>query len=192
MRAAFLPALARTAVAWKDGGGTTQEIAVHPQGAGFDFDWRVSVATVNASGAFSTFPGVDRQLVVLEGAMRLSFDGRPSVELDPSCGPFAFPGDLACRAEVIEPVQDLNVMVRRGGPTATLHRVATDIALSDGVDLLVALTAGFAGDIRLKRLDALRFEDGRGETAPFAGDGWQVVISAATHRGTGVLQRNKR
>jgi environmental stress-induced protein Ves len=34
------------ATPWKNGGGVTREIAVHPQGAGFDdFVWRLSMAT---------------------------------------------------------------------------------------------------------------------------------------------------
>src|SRR5690606_25402118 len=53
---------------WKNGGGVTVEIAVHPQDASVDdFDWRVSMATVASDGSFSVFPGIDRTLSVLEG-----------------------------------------------------------------------------------------------------------------------------
>lgn len=55
-------------VPWKNGGGTTAEVAVHPPGTGFDaFDWRISMADVAADGPFSRFPGVDRTLVLAEG-----------------------------------------------------------------------------------------------------------------------------
>jgi uncharacterized protein len=53
---------------WKNGGGLTAEIAVSPESAGLDdFDWRVSMARVEAGGPFSLFPGVDRTLSILEG-----------------------------------------------------------------------------------------------------------------------------
>ncbi len=54
---------------WKNGGGTTREIAVRPPGAGMDaFAWRVSVADIVADGPFSAFPGIDRQIALLDGA----------------------------------------------------------------------------------------------------------------------------
>ena len=39
---------------WKNGGGQTTEIVVHPAGATLaEFDWRVSIADVDADGPFS-------------------------------------------------------------------------------------------------------------------------------------------
>ncbi len=63
---------------WKNGGGVTVEIAIHPQGASVDdFDWRVSMATVASDGPFSVFPGIDRTLSVLEGdGILLDVEGR--------------------------------------------------------------------------------------------------------------------
>ncbi|MCB2071086.1 MAG: HutD family protein, partial [Ottowia sp.] len=53
---------------WKNGGGRTRTVATWPAGAGLsDFDARVSVATIAASGPFSRFPGIDRQIVLLSG-----------------------------------------------------------------------------------------------------------------------------
>ncbi len=61
---------------WKNGGGVTRELAAFPPHSNFaDFIWRVSVADVHADGAFSAFPGIDRQIALLEGAgMTLQFD----------------------------------------------------------------------------------------------------------------------
>ena len=57
---------------WKNGGGTTRDIAASPPGASFDdFDWRLSLAQVDRDGPFSRFDGVDRTLVLLTGAMTL-------------------------------------------------------------------------------------------------------------------------
>jgi environmental stress-induced protein Ves len=54
---------------WKNGAGTTREIAVEPAGAGTDdFDWRLSLAEVDRDAPFSAFPGVDRCIVLLRGS----------------------------------------------------------------------------------------------------------------------------
>ena len=79
------------------------------------FTWRVSVAEVEKDGAFSSFPGIDRSLVLLSGAgMNLSGEGEP-VELRAPYEPIHFSGDraLTCRL-VAGPVRDFNLMVRRG------------------------------------------------------------------------------
>ena len=59
---------------WKNGAGRTTEIAAHPAGAALDaFAWRVSIADVERDGPFSRFPGIDRTIVLLDGAgMRLA------------------------------------------------------------------------------------------------------------------------
>ena len=102
---------------WKNGGGETVEIAVHPPGAGFDaFDWRVSTALVAADGPFSAFPGVDRTLAVLTGAgLELVVGADAPLRLTPASAPFAFPADAPCAGRLVGgPVTDLNVMTRRG------------------------------------------------------------------------------
>ena len=51
---------------WKNGLGTTTEIAIHPAEAdlaGQPFDWRVSMADVTTDGEFSRFPGYDRSIL---------------------------------------------------------------------------------------------------------------------------------
>lgn len=131
---------------WKNGGGSTTEIAVFPDGAGLDaFDWRVSMATVSMDGPFSTFPNIDRTLTVLSGrGIVLDVDdGRPPVHLSVADQPLAFPGDVATYGTLIDgPIVDLNVMSRRG---RIVHHIvrhvsahALDIALTGDVNLLIA------------------------------------------------------
>jgi hypothetical protein len=142
---------------WVNGGGTTYQVATSPEGAGLDdFDWRVSLADVDASGPFSAFPGIDRILMVIEGAgMELVVDGR-FVPLGP-LDPFRFDGASDTRATLVSgPTKDLNVMSRRGRCTASLDVVrasgAVDIApIADG-DVLVVVVDG---DVRAEDVDLL-------------------------------------
>ncbi|WEX76850.1 HutD family protein [Sinorhizobium numidicum] len=101
---------------WKNGGGETVEIAVSPDRAPLsDFDWRISMATVASDGHFSSFPGIDRTLSILEGAgMTLSIEGRPPKLLTVADAPLSFPADIPTSARLSDgPVTDLNVMTRR-------------------------------------------------------------------------------
>ncbi len=101
---------------WKNGGGSTTEIAIWPAGAGFDtFDWRISLATIAQSGPFSTFRGIDRTLALVEGGgVTLDLDQVRSFTLGPETPEIAFPGEAAVTATVHGgPTTDFNVMTRR-------------------------------------------------------------------------------
>ena len=112
----LLRAQDRRPAPWKNGQGLTAEIAIDPPGADLQrFDWRVSLAEVTASGPFSRFPGVDRWLAVLDGAMSLSVEGRGAAQLSADSDPIQFAGDIAASAMLIRgPVRDLNIMSARG------------------------------------------------------------------------------
>lgn len=166
---------------WKNGGGETAEIAVSPDGAGLDdFGWRVSMATVEAGGPFSIFPGVDRTLSILEGeGMMLDIEGQGTVTLTAAADPYSFPADAATSAELVGgPITDLNVMTRRG---LYRHKVAsrefdgsTEI-VPEGAALLFCRSGemfAWAGGVqnRLGRFDAVLLSgpqplriDGRGQ-----------------------------
>lgn len=106
---------------WKNGGGVTTEIVVHPENAGLDgFEWRLSMALVAQDGPFSLFPGIDRVLAMLEGeGLSLSIDGAAPELLAPTSPPLAFAGDVPVHGALAGgPVTDLNLMVRRGTPHA--------------------------------------------------------------------------
>ncbi len=153
---------------WKNGGGLTGEIAVHPPAATLeDFDWRISCAQVAAHGPFSRFPGIDRVLVILEGELALAVAGGPALVLTPESAPCAFPGDAAASAgPVAGTVHDLNVMTRRGRCAARVQRclvkdrakfsftTATTVVLASANLVL----HGPERPIKLGRMDALRIE----------------------------------
>ncbi|KKW68598.1 hypothetical protein AAV94_04335 [Lampropedia cohaerens] len=103
--------------AWKNGGGQTREIVCWPPGSAMEnFGFRISVADVVRDGPFSAFSGMDRHILLLEGAgMRLcspqwGIDHR----LEPRGAPFAFAGDAPLQCTLLEGAcRDFNVMVRR-------------------------------------------------------------------------------
>ena len=66
----------RVRQAWKNGGGVTEELAIHERSG--SWLWRLSLAEVNASGPFSNFAGFRRNIMVVGGrGMVLTFDHAP-------------------------------------------------------------------------------------------------------------------
>ncbi|GIG62257.1 hypothetical protein Lfu02_66290 [Longispora fulva] len=176
----------RVPTPWLNGGGVTRAVAAGPPGAGLtDFDWRVSLADVAASGPFSTFAGIDRIITVVAGAgMTLTVDGVPTTVTDGS-GPFAFPGDVLTDCVLVAgPIVDFNVMTRRGRVSARVDLVSAAAALAGPTVLVVVLTgraelsvadpAGLDPTRRtLDRYDAALLTD---ETGTLAVDGLAAVV----------------
>ncbi|MDQ0573059.1 environmental stress-induced protein Ves [Variovorax paradoxus] len=142
------------AMPWKNGGGTTQQIASWPQGAALDsFGWRVSIATIAAAGPFSVFAGVDRSIMLLEGdGVRLfTHDGRVDHALDVPHRPFAFSGDEAIDCTLRGAASsDFNVMTRRGlwrADVRVLDRASSVEAAPHGVVLALRGTWRLNRDI---------------------------------------------
>lgn len=113
--ATFIPHECLRAASWKNGGGSTMEIAISPPDAGLtEFDWRISLATITASGPFSSFPGIDRSLMLVDGdSVQLTLDGTRKVVLSAAQPMLWFPGEAAVEAQVKGPTTDFNVMTRR-------------------------------------------------------------------------------
>jgi environmental stress-induced protein Ves len=135
---------------WKNGGGRTREIAGGPTGATIaDFAWRVSVAEVENDGPFSAFPGVDREIMLIDGAAMVLDIAGAEHRLAPY-SPLAFPGDAETAGHIPSgPTRDLNLMTRRGQATGAMRTVPVDAAAPyrTAVDpgdvlILVALSDG--------------------------------------------------
>lgn len=111
---------------WKNGAGTTIELARDLEGE--HYGWRLSMADVTGDGEFSTFPGRQRIISVVEGAgMRLTTDGAQSGRLLPYEN-HAFDGNAQTTCELIDgPVRDFNLIYRRD----TYDAQATWLALPD-------------------------------------------------------------
>ena len=50
---------------WRNGAGTTQEVACNAGGSSAAFDWRLSIADIGESGGFSSFAGYQRVITVI-------------------------------------------------------------------------------------------------------------------------------
>jgi environmental stress-induced protein Ves len=118
-------------VPWKNGGGTTAEVAAFPEGSGFDtFGWRISMADVASDGPFSIFPGIDRTLIVVEGeGIELDVEGI-AYPLDKASPKLSFSGDDITSGRLLSgPIRDLNVMTRRGQFSHRTRFVQSGVAL---------------------------------------------------------------
>lgn len=115
-------------VPWKNGQGTTLELATDATMRGGPWTWRLSIADVPTSGPFSRFEGHDRLIACLDGdGMTLVVDGR-SLDVPHVGEALAFSGDLettgrlrggACR--------DVNLIVRRDRWRARLWLLRGDV-----------------------------------------------------------------
>lgn len=138
---------------WKNGGGTTRELAAWPDNV--HWVWRMSVAEVAQSGPFSRFEGVQRWFAVLSGAgVRLMSDGQRRT-LTPASEPFSFDGAALTDCELIDgPTQDFNLMARQTGARAQMLRISKLVNRQLGGLKWVALyaiesraTVGFNGEM---------------------------------------------
>lgn len=154
---------------WKNGGGSTLEIA-RDLGEGLDgFGWRLSIADIAESGGFSAFAGYQRIITVLEGeGMQLDVDGafsRPLLALDP----FAFAGDSRVNCRLLGgAIRDFNLIyapqryaarlqwLDLGRPQQLFSSASTLLLFSACDGLQVRLGARDCG--RLGHYDCLRIE----------------------------------
>lgn len=132
---------------WKNGGGSTREIACWPPGASLeDFGWRVSIATIERPGPFSQFVGVDRLISLLNGdGVHLTGPGADHLLQHP-LEPFEFRGETPIHCVPLgAPSSDFNVMSRRGSWRAEVQVLRTAVQLepaSHGV--LLAARGGWS------------------------------------------------
>ena len=155
---------------WKNGAGSTTELVIEPPGATLadGFHWRVSMATVAESGPFSSFPGYDRTLLLLEGqGLELEHGPHGRVLLPGPLVPVRFRGEWATTGRLLGvPCLDFNVMSRR---ETLLHEVTilhcgAPAALPEAPVLLVFCCRGVAAlpsrGVELRAGELLRMDGG--------------------------------
>lgn len=146
-----VPAASHRRTRWKNGDGWTTELGIEPARADLngDFDWRVSIADIEQDGPFSLFPGVERDLFLLEGAgMILDIDGTEHC-LDRPLQRVHFDGEARVDCRLIDgPTRDFNVMVRARSIVAYIaaSEPLNDIAIAGpaGSQWLVYVCSGDA------------------------------------------------
>jgi environmental stress-induced protein Ves len=140
-------------ISWKNGGGTTRQLAVGPADAtADDFLWRISIAQIDAPGEFSMFPGIDRTILLWRGdGVNLRSPAWPDHRLVDPRAPLRFHGEEDAVCELLGgPTQDLNLMVRRGKVDATFEIIDTTRYVVPACDDFVLLCS--RGSARLATL----------------------------------------
>ena len=114
MSLTHVPFLHFEAKPWKNGLGTTYDIALFPEGADHaDFDLRFALSPIVENNVFSAFPGIERVITPVEGAgLHLEFDDKEhdltlyqSLRFDSALTPMGKPSQ--------GPIKVINVMARR-------------------------------------------------------------------------------
>lgn len=166
---------------WKNGLGSTTEIAVFPPRAGVeDFGWRVSAAVVAANGPFSPFPGIDRTLSILDGDGLTLFVGEAEGKvLRQDAMAFAFPADVPTSADLLGgAITDLNVMTRRGAWRHTVERLVVEGELVVSATAVVTLFYCHDGGVRVSDASAEVLLAARDAVLVDAGD-WRLTGSGS-------------
>ncbi|HEX4442384.1 MAG TPA: HutD family protein [Galbitalea sp.] len=184
----ILPALDRVVVPWKNGNGTTQQVAISPATATIDnFDWRVSVATISGDSPFSQFEGVSRWIMPLDPeGFTMRVEGETTRLADREA--FAFNGGSTVRAIKVRPgALDLSLMVRnsiaRGSLLALVVQDETAIAAGPNESVVIVVLEGSPSvdETVLEILDAIELPSG--SDVVLAGDA-VVAIARITSSGS--------
>ncbi len=161
---------------WKNGGGTTRQIAT----ASDDLSpsWRLSMAHIGRDGPFSNFCGYDRTILPIRGnGIVLSFDDLEPVTLERLGIPFSFRGEPQTLCRLIDgPVIDLNVMTRRN---ICSHTVEIQRPTCNSVSLTptgICFVHALNGELTAVQKDAQEVRLAAGDTARI--DGGAVRLKA--------------
>jgi environmental stress-induced protein Ves len=153
MPATIIEAAQYRPMPWRNGLGTSLEIAAEASGDGAA--WRFGIAAIERSCPFSLYPGYDRTILLLDGAgLVLSFpDGaEPTRRIDDPARPVRFPGDPRTECALLDgPVRVLNVLTDRA---LISHRAAV-LSLAAGPAVCPAgsgptLVFALAGSIEVR------------------------------------------
>jgi uncharacterized protein len=147
---------------WRNGGGITHELLTWPESAAWQL--RVSLATIDRSGPFSAFPGVERWFQVLHGAgVRLAWPNE-MMTLTPGSAAVHFAGENPPGCELLDgPTRDLNLMARRDAGLALMqpaHKGAIEGTTKwRGLYTAAALTLEVNGIAQPVQADSLIWSD---------------------------------
>ena len=114
---------------WLNGLGLSWDIAAEPHDAGAqDFSWRMALAQIDSSVAFSHYPNVDRIFTLIEGhGLNLVFGDREILKIGKRFVPHEFAGDVNTACVVNNgPCRALNLFFRRGAWKVSVRARSAD------------------------------------------------------------------
>ena len=138
---------------WKNGLGSTLEIATDATEPGAPWTWRLSFADVPVRAPFSNFPGIDRHIAVLDGAGLALERGAERIDVPREGLAFAFAGEDAIAGEPIgSGVRDANLMLDRSAWTGTLEilRIGAPRAIAINSDVALIHVHGQAQSVEFR------------------------------------------
>lgn len=172
---------------WANGLGSTVELYRREDEAG-RLLIRLSVADVVADGPFSSLPGIDRVLTLIEGdGFDLDFAENAAAAPARLFQPVAFSGDWQTSATNLKgPSRDFNLMTQRGAFVADVKHLETGTHVIDIADTTLAALYVVAGNANITASsiaaytgDLLLLEAENDLTARVSGDA--LVIRLKSH-----------
>ena len=114
---------ATTVTPWKNGKGIGRNIAAWPRQAEGEFDWLIATAEMTGTVPFSSYPGIDRSLLVIAGRLLVKSTSRETV-LSKDSETLEFPGEEEIVGTALDEVtmHDFNLLSKRGVVRHTLER----------------------------------------------------------------------
>lgn len=165
---------------WRNGSGVTRELLAWPSAQHWSI--RVSVADIDADGAFSRFADTQRWFAVIDGdGVELTIDG------DRRCvrrgdAPLVFSGEAMTDCRLLDgPTRDLNLMCRRGGGHATMRRAEAGAVFAPRHGWRALFVAG-AATLQIDGADALQLPPFALAWSDNARGAWRLDAAAATPR----------
>ena len=169
-------------------GGVTRQLAIFPPDAAYadrDFLWRLSSATVDLPESdFTPLPDYNRQVIILEGDMKLQHQGEKEIALAP-WALHAFDGAAPTHAR--GRCTDFNLMMRKGQCTGSLLMMMPkgSLRLLKTAEETIAIYCAKAGagitlqgeQITLAQDETLMVMEGEGEIQVTGGPDTRLIFS---------------
>jgi uncharacterized protein len=120
----YFPCAAYTSMPWRNGAGVTREIARAPA-QDKHFAWRLSLASLQVSGPFSSYAGYQRCVALVDGrGFVLHVAGAGAQRLSARGEHALFAGAAEARCELLDgPCTDLSLMVHDPGTIDSVTRL---------------------------------------------------------------------
>jgi environmental stress-induced protein Ves len=178
---------------WRNGGGVTRTVASNAREGAEDWTWRASIADITQDVAFSLFPGVERQLVLIDGRRLVLRGLAEPLRLERVGERVQFPGEERLMAELNDgPVRVWNVMTRRGAAACTLRissAATTGLpGATRGVETLLLVLEGSqqlltpgARDIHLQRGEGVWLSNGLQRHQVHASSAGSTLLVTSLH-----------